>query len=46
MTLPVSYGEQEVKNWALKSEKIRKLTKGKEIKRVILVPRKLVNIVC
>jgi leucyl-tRNA synthetase len=46
MTLPASYGEQEVKSWALKSEKIQKLTQGKEIKRVILVPRKLVNIVC
>jgi leucyl-tRNA synthetase len=46
MTLPASYGEQEIKSWALKSEKIRKLTEGKEIKRVILVPRKLVNIVC
>ena len=46
MTIPASYGEEEVKAWALKSEKIRKLTEGKEIKRVILVPRKLVNIVC
>jgi leucyl-tRNA synthetase len=46
MTLPASYGEQEVKGWALKSEKIQKLIEGKEIKRVILVPRKLVNIVC
>jgi leucyl-tRNA synthetase len=46
MTIPASYGEEEVKAWALKSEKIRKLTESKEIKRVILVPRKLVNIVC
>jgi leucyl-tRNA synthetase len=46
MTIPASYGEEEVKGWALKSERIRKLTEGKEIKRVILVPRKLVNIVC
>jgi leucyl-tRNA synthetase len=46
MTLPASYGEEEVKAWALKSERIRKLVEGKEIKRVILVPRKLVNIVC
>ncbi len=46
MTIPVSYGEEEVKTWALKSERIRKLVEGKEIKRVILVPRKLVNIVC
>jgi leucyl-tRNA synthetase len=46
MTIPVSYGEEEVKTWALKSERIRKLVEGKEIKRVILVPKKLVNIVC
>ena len=46
MTIPASYGEEEVKTWALKSERIRKLVEGKEIKRVILVPKKLVNIVC
>jgi leucyl-tRNA synthetase len=46
MTLPVSYGEEEVKAWALKSERIQKLLEGKQIRRVILVPRKLVNIVC
>jgi leucyl-tRNA synthetase len=46
MTMPASYGEAEVKAWALKSERIQKLIEGKEIKRVILVPKKLVNIVC
>lgn len=46
MTIPASYREEEVKAWALKSERIRKLVEGKEIKRVILVPKKLVNIVC
>jgi len=46
MTLPASFGEEEVKAWALKSEKIQKLVEGKGIKRVILVPKKLVNIVC
>jgi leucyl-tRNA synthetase len=46
ITLPASYGEEEVKAWALKSERIQKLLEGKEIRRVILVPRKLVNIVC
>jgi leucyl-tRNA synthetase len=46
MTISASYGEEEVKAWALKSERIRKLVEGKEIKRVILVPKKLVNIVC
>jgi leucyl-tRNA synthetase len=46
LTIPASFGEEEVKAWALKSEKIQKLVEGKEIKRVILVPKKLVNIVC
>lgn len=46
MTMPASYGEAEVKAWALKSERIQKLIEGKQIKRVILVPKKLVNIVC
>ena len=46
MTIPISYGEEEVKAWALKSERIRKLVEDREIKRVILVPKKLVNIVC
>jgi leucyl-tRNA synthetase len=46
ITIPASFGEEEVKAWALKSERIRKLVEGKEIKRVILVPRKLVNVVC
>jgi leucyl-tRNA synthetase len=46
MTIPSSYGEEEVKAWALKSERIQKLIQGKEVKRVILVPQKLVNIVC
>jgi leucyl-tRNA synthetase len=46
MTIPSSYGEEEVKAWALKSERIQRLIEGKAIKRVILVPQKLVNIVC
>ena len=46
MMVPASYGEEEVKTWALKSERIQNLVGGKQIKRVILVPRKLVNIVC
>jgi leucyl-tRNA synthetase len=46
MTIPASYGEEEVKAWALKSERIQKLVEDKQIKRVILVPKKLVNIVC
>ena len=44
--VPASYGEEEVKTWALKSERIQNLVGGKQIKKVILVPGKLVNIVC
>lgn len=46
ITVPASYGEEEIKSWALRSERIQRLVEGKSIKRVILVPRKLVNIVC
>jgi leucyl-tRNA synthetase len=46
ITVPASYGEGEIKSWALKSERIRSLIGGKEIRKVILVPGKLVNIVC
>jgi leucyl-tRNA synthetase len=46
IVVPASYGEEEIKPWALKTERIKKLTEGKEIKKIILVPRKLVNIVC
>jgi leucyl-tRNA synthetase len=46
IVVPASYGEEEIKAWALKSERIQKLTEGRGIKKVILVPRKLVNIVC
>jgi leucyl-tRNA synthetase len=44
--VPTSYREQQIKEAALKTEKIRSLVEGKEIRKVILVPKKLVNIVC
>jgi leucyl-tRNA synthetase len=44
--VPASYGEKEIKEWALKSERVQKLLEGKRIVKVILVPQKLVNIVC
>ncbi len=44
--VPTSYGENQVKEAALKTEKIRSLVEGREIRKVILVPKKLVNIVC
>jgi len=46
IVVPASYREEEIKAWALKTEKIQKLTESKDIKKIILVPRKLVNIVC
>jgi len=46
LMVPATYGEDEIKAWALKSERIQKLLEGKVIKKVILVPQKLVNIVC
>jgi leucyl-tRNA synthetase len=44
--VPASYGEEEVKAWAFKSERIQNLIGGKQIRKVIVVPKKLVNIVC
>ena len=46
ITVPASCGEEEVKSAALNTDKIRNLVEGKKIKNVILVPKKLVNIVC
>jgi leucyl-tRNA synthetase len=44
--VPASCGEEEVKAAALKTEKVQKLIKGKQVRNVVLVPQKLVNIVC
>jgi leucyl-tRNA synthetase len=44
--VPTSYEENQVKEAALKTEKIRSLVEGREIRKVIFVPKKLVNIVC
>lgn len=46
MMVRASCGEEEIKAQALRSERVRKLIQGKEIKRVIHVSNKLVNIVC
>jgi len=46
ITVPASLGEEEIKAAALKTEKIQSMIEGKSIKKVVLVPRKLVNIVC
>lgn len=44
--VPASFNEDEVKASALKSERIKRFIKDKEIKNVIFVPKKLINIVC
>ncbi len=44
--VPASSGEEEIKRLALKSERIKRYIEGKEIKKVIFVPQKLINIVC
>jgi leucyl-tRNA synthetase len=43
--VPVAYGDGEIQDQALHDERILHLTNGKEIKRVIVVQKKLVNIV-
>lgn len=43
--VPSSYSKEEVKEMALKEEKIQKYVEGKEIIKIIYVPKKLVNIV-
>jgi leucyl-tRNA synthetase len=46
MSVPISLGEEDVKEAALSRDKVRGFTGGKQIKRVIVVPGKLVNVVC
>jgi leucyl-tRNA synthetase len=43
--VPVAYDDGEIQDQALHDERILQFTKGKEIKRVIVVQKKLVNIV-
>jgi leucyl-tRNA synthetase len=46
ITVPSSMGEEEIKGLALEREKIRRSIHDKAVQRVILVPKKLINIVC
>jgi leucyl-tRNA synthetase len=46
ITVQSSLGEEEVKRAALESGRIRRLIQDKDVQRVILVPKRLVNIVC
>jgi leucyl-tRNA synthetase len=46
LMVPVTSGEDTIRQLALQSPKVLKHTEGKEIKKSIVVPKKLVNIVC
>ena len=45
MTLSIRATEEEIKTAALANQKIQQLLAGKTVQRVIVVPKKLVNIV-
>jgi leucyl-tRNA synthetase len=44
--VPASMGDEEIKGVALEREKIRRFVQDKAIQRIVLVPKKLINIVC
>jgi leucyl-tRNA synthetase len=46
LLIPVSSEEENIKAMALASPKVRRYINGKEVKKTIFVPQKLVNIVC
>jgi leucyl-tRNA synthetase len=46
LLIPVSAEEETVKEMALASPKVRRHIEGKEVRKTIFVPKKLVNIVC
>jgi leucyl-tRNA synthetase len=46
VTVPSSMGEEEIKGVALERERVRRHIQDKAVQTVILVPRKLINIVC
>jgi leucyl-tRNA synthetase len=46
LRIPVSAEEEKVKEMALASPKVRRHIEGKEVRKTIFVPKKLVNIVC
>ncbi len=45
LIVPVDLQEEEIKSRALEDEKVKKFLDGKQVVNIILVPRKLVNIV-
>jgi leucyl-tRNA synthetase len=46
LLIPVSSEEEEITAMAMNSPKVRRYIDGKEVKKTIFVPQKLVNIVC
>ena len=42
--VPAASTDEEIEAEALADERIKKFTEGKQIKRVIVVPKKLVNV--
>ncbi|MBW2038927.1 MAG: leucine--tRNA ligase [Deltaproteobacteria bacterium] len=46
LLVPPSAEEEQIKDTALASPKVRRHIEGKEVKKTIFVPKKLVNIVC
>jgi leucyl-tRNA synthetase len=45
MTMSIQASEEEIKRAALELPKIQELTTGKQIRKVVVIPKKLVNIV-
>ncbi len=45
LIVSIDVTEDEIKETALENEKVKKFTDGKEIKKIIFVPEKLINIV-
>jgi leucyl-tRNA synthetase len=45
ISVPVDVSEEEVRQQAMEDDKVRSFTEGKSVERVIVVPRRLVNVV-
>ena len=45
LTLPADTGDAELKETALANERVKEYTEGKDIRKVVTVPNKLVNVV-
>jgi leucyl-tRNA synthetase len=46
MSVPASSGDDDLRIEALARRNVQAFTRGKEIRKVIVVPKKLVNVVC